>query len=1128
MTEERIWEILHIEPTMDEEIVQNAYRKLLPSVNPEDDAEGFRNLREAYEGAIDLIRGKKQEADKQEDVKEQSDIDCFMEKVEALYESVPGRCDVDAWAGLLNEPVCQALDTSLEVREKVLAYLMDHFYLPSEVFRCLNREFHFVEEQEELAEMFPREFLAYMERQVENDNFLPYELLEVVSVCDEKDDVDNYIRTYFDIKNMLDQEILEGVEDKIAQLSASSVRHPYLNVEKMRYYMLSGQKEKAKDYSEKLMQKWSSDDYVCYHCARVWFDLEMTEKAFACWEKLLEKNPDHYGAKLGLALCYQRQNNAEKAKEAAVDILEKNGQEEKMNEVMKWANEILIKNYEEKLSNDPDNVGDALEMGWCLFQNERDEDTIALLDRIHPDDREHERDYCNLKGRCLYNMKRFEEAIPYLRKWLLIMDELLSADDPAGTEDIRKKTRRRGYAAFLLAMSYQELSLVTEQEEKIENWEEAEAWFERAIKNEENEYARLSYENALAVFYNECKKYEKAVDVCDRILEADRGYYPAYLQRQKAFFELRNAQGVVDDYHSAVEIVANYHVPYVYAAKVFSIFNQYEDVRDVVNRAKEAGAWSCALALYEIKAGRMLAESEKERLSILALADDLEFHKDELDDDVEDWSELFAERAILCLDTGKYEEGIRHIKKAIEMNPSKYHYEWIHADLVKAQGKLDEAMKIYQGLESQMPDNGGINFDMARCYYNMGDEENAERQFEKTLEKDPEHRRAHNELMNLNQRKYNHTCQKKYYVLAMEHADKQLENLDNSYYRIERAILRLDGYETKEALEDLEESLKTDPDNLYAYNNIGFAYRLDQKWDLAIENFRKAAQLMETPETVLPYSNLADCYEALGEYEKAIQCLEKNLSFFPKHTSIYVDMAMVYIKMQQYEKAIACLEKSIALSDSDTVKEKAWIAKAYEKLNQGKKAEKCLEEAVKENPLQGALASMDFYMVVRRDYRKAWKYLKKAEKLSKWRDEPLTGSNYLDMAQLCYIKKKYDEAKKYAKAALEQFLISGVSIEDYISYPNRGPVNRMRIGRYYQYCGELEKAEKMFRSAAGMRLCCDCKQTECQDLYCYLGRLYETMGDYDKALQSFLKVQEICPTDSELPAALEAIEKKRK
>ena len=57
MTEERIWEILHIEPTMDEESVQNAYRKLLPSVNPEDDAEGFRNLREAYEGAIDLSRG---------------------------------------------------------------------------------------------------------------------------------------------------------------------------------------------------------------------------------------------------------------------------------------------------------------------------------------------------------------------------------------------------------------------------------------------------------------------------------------------------------------------------------------------------------------------------------------------------------------------------------------------------------------------------------------------------------------------------------------------------------------------------------------------------------------------------------------------------------------------------------------------------------------------------------------------------------------------------------------------------------------------------------------------------------------------------------------------------------------
>lgn len=1126
MTENRIWELLKIEPTMDEQSIQSAYRTLLPTVNPEDDAEGFRNLREAYEAALKLISEKQQESREQEKNRENpedlSDIDRFMEKVEVLYESIPGRCEVSAWNELLNEPVCQALDTSLEVREKVLAYLMDHFYLPSEVFRRLDKEFHFVEEQETLLEMFPREFLAYLERQVKNDNFFPYELLEVVSVRDEKDDADAYIRTYFDIKNALDQEQTEGVQEKIKQLSDASIRHPYLNVEIMRFNMLNGRKEEAGELAEKLMQKWDNDDYVVFQCAQVWFELEQTQKAFEAWNSLLEKNPQHYGAKFGLALYYQREGNAEKAKEATVDLLERNGQDEKMNEVMHWANEILIKNYQEKFEKDPDNVGDALEMGWCLFQNERDEDTIALLDRIHPDDKEHERDYCNLRGRCLYNMKRFEEAIPFLKKWLLIMDELVAAGQGG------KKTRRRGYAAFLLAMSYEELALQTEDGEKVTNQMEAEDFFKLSIANEENDYARLSYENNLAVFYNECRKYEKAVDVCDRILEVDSGYYPAYLQRQKAFFELKNAQGVVDDYHAAVEIVPNYFVPYVLAAKVFFIFNQYEDVKDVVTRAKEAGAWSCALALYEIKAGRMLAESEKERVSVLALADELEFHRNELEDDVEDWSELYAERAILCLDTRNYEEGLEKIEKAIELNPSKHYYEWIRADLIKAQGKLEEAMKLYQTLELKIPDNPGINYDMARCYINMGDEANAVIQFEKTLEKDPEHRRVNNELMNIYQRRYNQTYQKKYYVMAMEHADKQLQNLDNSYYRIERAILRLDGYETAAALEDLEESLKTEPDNLYSYNNIGFAYRLEQKWDLAIENFRKAAELMDTPETVLPYSNLADCYEIIGEYDKAIQCLEKNKSMFPKNLSVYTDMGFVFIKMEQYEKAIECFEKFCELSEGDCVREKGWIARSYEKLNQNKMAEKCLLDAAKDNPLKGSLTCMVFYKDVKRDYRKAWKYLKKVEKICAWHGETLSGSDYLNMAETCYLCEKWKKAKEHAESALEQFLKSGVSLEEYMSYPNKGPLNRCQIGRYYHYCGDLEKAEELFTSATSMKLCCDCKQRQCQDVYCYLGRLYEAMGDYDKALQSFLKVQEICPTDSELPAALEAISKKRK
>ena len=38
---------------------------------------------------------------------------------------------------------------------------------------------------------------------------------------------------------------------------------------------------------------------------------------------------------------------------------------------------------------------------------------------------------------------------------------------------------------------------------------------------------------------------------------------------------------------------------------------------------------------------------------------------------------------------------------------------------------------------------------------------------------------------------------------------------------------------------------------------------------------------MEDSKSLLPYSNMADCYEALGDYRKAIECYEKDLKLFP-------------------------------------------------------------------------------------------------------------------------------------------------------------------------------------------------------------------------------------------------------
>ena len=55
MDETISFSILEIEKTKEKQAIQDAYRRLLVKVNPEDDPEGFRKLREAYEQALSLL-----------------------------------------------------------------------------------------------------------------------------------------------------------------------------------------------------------------------------------------------------------------------------------------------------------------------------------------------------------------------------------------------------------------------------------------------------------------------------------------------------------------------------------------------------------------------------------------------------------------------------------------------------------------------------------------------------------------------------------------------------------------------------------------------------------------------------------------------------------------------------------------------------------------------------------------------------------------------------------------------------------------------------------------------------------------------------------------------------------------
>jgi tetratricopeptide (TPR) repeat protein len=236
-------------------------------------------------------------------------------------------------------------------------------------------------------------------------------------------------------------------------------------------------------------------------------------------------------------------------------------------------------------------------------------------------------------------------------------------------------------------------------------------------------------------------------------------------------------------------------------------------------------------------------------------------------------------------ETGRVQEGIELISRAIAVYPSQAVYHCNLSEMQRRAGNIEGAVSAARQAIA-------LNPKFARGYSNMGLALAAERRWEdaasalrRALEIDP------------------------HFVFAMEHLAKVLGSLKQ--YEDAVAVMRrvvqfkpnsadaLSGLgialrendQLPEAIEVLRRALAIEPGNFASLNGLGVALALMNQLDDAIALFREAIRI--DPNNAVAVKNLGVALAERGEFEESLAKLERAIELNPDFPEAHGNLAMV-------------------------------------------------------------------------------------------------------------------------------------------------------------------------------------------------------------------------------------------
>ncbi len=653
--------ILGIDITKDERAIRNAYRQKLTVTNPEDNPEGFKRLRSAYETACKYA--KEPEEAPEEKPRDTTPSGLWLEKAVEIYGNIRTRQDVECWKALFEEDIFFSIEEEENCRMKLLGYLTEHFKLPTAVWKLLNQKLSIVSDAKTLREKFPLNFVHYIIGRCERGEDLEFSQFEGA----EDADYDLFLEYYDRCWQALQEKNLEEAENCIRSADALGIRHPVMEISRANVLVRKGLAEDRRDDSrqaagsgkppesgqsgayieeairimEAEREKYPEDAMICYNFAELLWLAGGSEKrnnggcrnrAAGFYEELKAANDTHYMANIRLTEWYYTQKQYRKAKKCAEKVLA-SGSDDAFLELLARINAEIEKELE---ANCKENSGwePRLELCWCYLQDGKIAQGIQLagkLEKLLPPEKEAE--YKGLLSKLYVEQGEYEESIAQTFQWEASLKEKMKNRQEQDEKEENRDRDRLRQAHLIRMQCYHNLGFRDKE------------YFNLAIREGEGvltgNIKDVGILLEMAQIYSEMEEYDLCLETARKLVD-EYQIYAAYASSMEAYRRQLNAGGVVRTASICLKYFPNFVKAYEYLAKVYLDLDRREDLEKVLEDAEKNMVKSPVLEAYAF-------QKDHETMDISTLNRRLKNFRDVFFKQVEKGDKSFYEKGLPIL-----------------------------------------------------------------------------------------------------------------------------------------------------------------------------------------------------------------------------------------------------------------------------------------------------------------------------------------------------------------------------------------------------------------------------------------------------------------------------------------------